>query len=80
MTPLFLFPVAMGVNQQQWQKDDHPDQQHNDNWFMLPDVFDEAGDVFVHSLIIYTDSGCCQIASNGRGAFAAAAGFKPGQE
>lgn len=26
MPPLILFPVAMGVNQKQWQKDNHPDQ------------------------------------------------------
>jgi hypothetical protein len=66
MTPLFLFPVAMGVNQQQWQKNDHADQTNNDDGFVLPNVLDEAGGVFIHAALIYTDSALCQTASNGR--------------
>ena len=57
---LRFFPVPMGVNDQQGEHDDSTDQQHNDDWPVLPNVGEKTGEIVIHPSPIYTRFSHCQ--------------------
>lgn len=56
-----VFPMAMGVYDDQGNEQQPAHQQHDDHRLVLPDLNKEAGEIFIHGILIYTGSGGCQM-------------------
>ena len=54
VTPFLFVAMAMGVNHQQDENDQPADQQHDDDWLILPNRLHKIGGIRIHSLSIYT--------------------------
>ncbi|MEI6194586.1 MAG: hypothetical protein WCS42_09670 [Verrucomicrobiota bacterium] len=54
VTPLLFVAMAMGVNHQQDENDQPADQQHENDWLILPNRLHKIGGIRIHSLSIYT--------------------------